>query len=381
MKSLHLIKTSFGAGWALRQIRELSKLGIEVHVALPGNGPMVGQYTEAGATEHFLQSDFPIRTPWTFPTLAGRFRKLVDQVQPDIIHSHFVGTTLTMRFALGNRYAIPRVFQVPGPLHLEHLLFRISEIASAGPTDYWIGSCQWTCERYRIAGVSPNRVFLSYYGGDLGQLSMGPQGKLRSELGLMPNCKIIGMVSYIYAPKRHLGQTRGLKGHEDLIDAIKICLEVAPNIICVMIGGAWDNATSYEKKVRAYAYERCGDRVIFLGNRNDVPDLYADMDVAVHPSHSENVGGAGESLALAVPTIATNVGGFPDVVIDGETGWLVPPRSPEMLAKAIKEALAGPEEAHMRATKGQKLARELFDIKKTATEIKSIYEHILGSAC
>lgn len=381
MKALHLIKTSVGADWALRQIRELSKLGVEIHVALPGDGPTVGKYTAAGATEHLLQADFPIRALWKFPDLAGNFQRLVAKIQPDIIHSHFVGTTLTMRLALGLRHAIPRVFQVPGPLHLEHTLFRSAEIATAGSVDYWIGSCEWTCRRYRRSGVASDRVFLSYYGGDMETLKMRPPGKLRTELGLAPDCKIIGMVSFMYAPKYYLGQTRGLKGHEDLIDAVKRCLEAEPNIRCVMVGGAWDHAASYEKKVQDYAYKRCGDKVIFLGNRSDVPDLYADMDVAVHPSHSENVGGAGESLLLGVPTIATNVGGFPDVVINGETGWLVPPRSPQLLAKSIMAALSDPEKAHTLAVKGQRFARALFDVRKTAAEIKTIYARILDRTC
>lgn len=94
MRVLHLIKTSVGATWALRQIRELVKLGIEVHVALPGGGPMAGKYNEAGAIEHLLQSDFPVRAPWRFSALSAKLSALVKTIQPDIIHSHFVGTTL-----------------------------------------------------------------------------------------------------------------------------------------------------------------------------------------------------------------------------------------------------------------------------------------------
>src|SRR6266508_2536216 len=143
MKILHLLKTSVGATWALRQIRELVKFGLEVHVVLPPGGPMVGKYTEMGVSEHLMQTDFPIRSPWQFPSLSAKFTRLVDTVQPDIIHSHFVGTTLTMRLALGRNHHIPRVFQVPGPLHLEHPLFRAVEIGTAGPADSWIGSCEW----------------------------------------------------------------------------------------------------------------------------------------------------------------------------------------------------------------------------------------------
>lgn len=378
IRSLHLIKTSAGASWALRQIAELVRLGVEVHVALPDGGPMVGRYAQVGAAEHLFQTDFPIRSPWKFPRLARDLSSLVQRIQPDIIHSHFVGTTLSMRLALGRGKAVPRVFQVPGPLHLEHTLFRIAEIATAGQADAWIGSCQWTCNRYAQSGIAPHRIFLSYYGTEIGTYSPKPQGKLRKELGLSPECKIVGMVAYMYAPKRYLGQKRGLKGHEDLIDAMKICLKKDPNIRCVIVGGPWNDATGYEDAVRKYAHDRCGDRVIFLGTRHDVPDIYADLDVVVHPSHSENVGGAAESCLLGVPTIATNVGGFPDLVKDGTTGWLIPSKDPKALSVAIMDALGNPHEARTRASAGQKLAREMFDVRNSAAKIKDIYKEILG---
>ncbi|NTU73621.1 glycosyltransferase family 4 protein [Candidatus Roizmanbacteria bacterium] len=376
MKSFHLIKTSIGAGWALRQIRELVSLGIVVHVALPEGGPLVGEYSAVGATEHLFQTDFPIRSPWMFPALAVQFRRLVNEIKPDIIHSHFVGTTLTMRLALGRSHSIPRVFQVPGPLHLEHPFFRNTEIATAGFADHWIGSCQWTCDRYGQSGIENGRIHLSYYGGDLDAFQQRTTGSLRKELGVDYRTKIIGMVAFMYAPKAYLGQRRGLKGHEDLIDAVAICKQKFPDLLCVIIGGAWNNKKSYEDQVRRYAATKCGDKVIFLGTRHDVPDLYPDIDVAVHPSHSENVGGAVESLMNAIPTIASNVGGFPDLVRPGDTGWLVPPKSPEILADAIMEVLNNSDHARCLARRGQVLANNLFDVRRTATEVADIYEKI-----
>ena len=372
MRALHLLKTAVGAAWALRQMRQLVELGVDVHVALP-DGPLIPQYRAAGIAVHLAQFDLPLRRPQSWPGVFARLRALVAAVQPDIIHSHFVGTTLTMRLALGRSHPVPRLFQVPGPLHLEHPFFRRAEIASAGPPDSWVGSCRWTCDRYIRSGIAPGRVFLSYYGIDTGAFVPAAPGTLRAELGLSPQQRVVGMVAYMYAPKRYLGQSRGLKGHEDLIDALALARRQRPEVIGVFVGGAWNNATAYEQQVRAYAHQRLGDAAVFLGTRHDVAALYADFDVVAHPSHSENVGGAAESLLLAVPTISTNVGGFPDVVIPGETGWLVPPRSPSHLADAISEALADPAHAHALAAQGQRHARHLFDVRRTAREIHDIY--------
>lgn len=378
LKALHLVKTSTGALWAFQQMRELVKLGVDVHVALPPGGPRVSEYEAAGIIIHPLQLDFPMRQPWYSPKAFGALRNLVSRIDPDIIHSHFVGTTLTMRLALGKTHPIPRVFQVPGPLHLEHPFFRQAEIFTAGRSDYWIGSCEWIRDRYHKSGIAQNRLFLSYYGGDLSNLIWHKKGKLRKELGIGPGVKIVGMVAFMYGPKWFLGQRRGLKGHEDLIDALAICQKTEPNLIGVFIGGAWPyHAVSYEKRVRAYGWKRCGDRAIFMGTRNDVPELYPDLDVAVHPTHSESLGGASQSLLSAVPTIATNVGGMPDVVRPGDTGWLVPPRDPVRLAKTILEALQDPAHAHCMAIKGQNFIKQLLDVKKTARQVLEIYNDII----
>lgn len=377
MRVLHLIKTSVGAAWALRQVRELVKLGIEIHVAIPPGGPLVPQYEAAGAVVHLAQFALPIRYPQQWPRLFSHLRQLVECVKPDVIHSHFVGTTLTMRMALGRRHPTPRLFQVPGPLHLEHAFFRRAEIATAGPRDYWMGSCSWTRDRYIASGIPDDRVFLSYYGCDIDQFERRTPGKLRDELGLEPDTQIVGMVAFMYPPKRYLGQRRGLKGHEDLIDALAICMERDPKIVGVFVGGAWNKADAYERKVRTYGTARLGERARFLGTRDDVPELYPDFDVAVHPSHSENVGGAAESLLLGVPTIATNIGGFPDLVRHGETGWLVPPRDPKQLADAIIDALSSRERARTMAYRGQQLARQVMDIRNNTATVVRAYEAIL----
>lgn len=377
MRVLHLVKTSAGASWALRQMRELVTLGVDVHVALPDEGPLLDKYLAAGVSVHIAATALDQKRPWTVPRSCAAVRALVDELRPDLLHSHFVANALTARLALGPNHRTPRIFQVPGPLHLESTPFRIAEVASAGRSDYWIGSCKWTCQRYVQSGISSQRVFLSYYGSDLRPFIAATGGKLRSELGLAQSTKVVGMVAFMYRPKWYLGQRRGLKGHEDLIDAVASLVPETPDVVCVIVGGAWDS-TTYEQSVRDYGRCRLGDRVIFLGTRSDVAELYPDFDVAVHPSHSENLGAAVESLAAGVPTIATDVGGFPDVVQPGVTGWLVKPNSPPDLAQAIRDALTNPEQGLLMARQGQALVKDTLDVRRTAQEVLDIYGQVLS---
>jgi len=379
VKILGLSKTSVGAPWAVRQARDLVKLGVEIHIALPPDGPRVQQFRDVGAIVHPLAPDLPVRAPWRYPRVRQELRDVVAQVQPDIIHSYHVGTTLTMRLALGRLCPTPRVFQVPGPLHLEHAFYRRAEIATAGPSDYWIGTCHWIAERYRRSGVAPERLFVSDYGVDLDEHTDRERGYLRRELGLDASAILVGMVGLMYAPKHYLGQTRGLKGHEDLIDALALCLRENPDLRGVFIGGAWNNAGAYESHVRAYARRLCGDYAIFLGTRADVPRLLPDLDIAVQPSHTEGVAAtAVEAQLLGIPVIATNVGGQPDLIVDGETGWLVPPRAPARLAAAIMDAVRNPEHTRMMALAGQERARRLFNGVENNRQVLDIYHTILS---
>lgn len=162
MKSLHLVKTSVGAKWAYRVMRDLVEMGDEVHVAMPTNGTLISLYKNSGVIVHELNYSML----HAFQSIQG-IRKIVKEVQPDIIHSHFVITTLLMRLALRN-VNIPRVFEVPGPLHLEHFIYRQADILTAQKKlDFWIPTCHWSYNAYSKCKISDKRLFLTYYGSDL----------------------------------------------------------------------------------------------------------------------------------------------------------------------------------------------------------------------
>lgn len=380
MKVLHIVKTAVGATWACEQVRVLRSLGVDVTVALPSDTEgLAPHYRESGATVVQVNLDFPAREPWRLPGTLKACRELVAQVAPDLIHTHHVGTTFVVRLALGKHSSIPRVFQVAGPLHLENAIFADLDIRLAGLPDYWIATCQWTQRKYFELGISSNRVFLSYAGTDIKPFQGIRAGRLRREIDIADSVPLVGMVAYMYAPKWFLGQRQGLKGHEDFFAALNLARETRPEMHGVIIGGPWGNAHWYENRLRHLGLRLCGSSLAFLGTRRDVPELYPNLDLVVVPSHSENVAhGAVEPLLSGVPVVATNVGGLPDLIQDGKTGWLVPPHNPAALARTILEALENKDEARRRTIEGQKLAQRLFDVERTGREVAAIYERILA---
>lgn len=372
MRVLHLLKTGIGASWAVRQASALRERGLDIHVALP-DGPRVADVEASGLTAHIIDPGLPTGKLNLFAPRRKQLLALLEQVQPDLVHSHFVSTTLMLRLSLGRGHRLPRIFNVPGPLHLENAVTRRMELLTAGPSDSWIASCEWTRQRYLSSGISASRLSLAYYfADDLADVPLC--GQFRAELGLEADVPLIGMVAFMYAPKRFLGQRTGLKGHEDLIDAMVLVRQRVPNAKVVLAGGAWAGAEKYELSVRNYGKKRLGADALFLGTRDDIPRLYADFDIAVHPSHSENLGGAAESLQAGVPTIATSVGGFPDLIINEVTGLLVPPRDPVRMSSAIIHMLENRHLAREMAAAGADRAARLLDQQTNIAAVLSAYD-------
>lgn len=123
---------------------------------------------------------------------------------------------------------------------------------------------------------------------------------------------------------------------------------------------------------------RLGDHVRLLGPRDDVPALMAAADLVVHPSHEEGFSNTIlEAMAAGKAVVATDVGGIPEAVEDGVTGLLVPPCSPDRLAKALLSLLEDPARARGMGDAGRRRVRETFPLAKMVGEIEDLYEEIL----
>jgi glycosyltransferase involved in cell wall biosynthesis len=380
MRVLHIVKTADGASWAAEQAEHLARLGVEVHVALPaGTGRAIPLWRRAGATVHIADVSLPVMRPWL---LAGRVkaaRRLVDDLCPDLIHTHFVTNTLLIRSALGRNHPVRRIYQVAGPLHLEYAAYRTADLRSAGPEDYWIGSSLCIVRLYIAAGVPNSRVFLSYYGSSQILRQTERTWVFRRSLGIPDSEFVVGNANLMYPPKRYLGHRVGIKCHEDVIDALGVVMRKRHNVTGLLIGGEWGGGRRYETRLRERAARR-SPKILMPGfiEAERIQQLWPDFDCAVHVPLTENCGGVIEPLAAGVPTIASNVGGLPEIVVKEKTGKVVPVRDPSALADAIVAVLEDIPGHRRLANAGQALVRNTFDVRRTAAEVLSIYRQVTG---
>ncbi|MEG9528778.1 MAG: glycosyltransferase [Hyphomicrobiales bacterium] len=180
------------------------------------------------------------------------------------------------------------------------------------------------------AGGRPSRVTIVPNGLDL-DLDPRPQTELRAELGL-PAGPLVGVFSRL-AP---------WKGQDVVIDA----LATLPDVRCIVVGAALFGEDAYAADLRARVAARgLSDRVLFLGQRADVPRLMQAVDAVVHPSVDPEPFGRTlvEAMLAGVPVIATDAGASAEILDDGAAGILVPPRRPDRLAAALADLFADPD--------------------------------------
>ncbi|MGH2933059.1 MAG: glycosyltransferase [Gaiellaceae bacterium] len=161
-----------------------------------------------------------------------------------------------------------------------------------------------------------------------------------------------------------------VKGQRTLLEALPRLKATA-----VLVGRDLEQDGVYERSLRAEA-ERLGvaDRVVFAGYRGDVPAVLAGCDVFCLPSHAEGLPLVVlEAMAQGKPVVATPVGGTAELVVDGETGLLVPPGDAAALAEALSALLGDPERARRLGAAGRARVEREFSLAASARRVLSLY--------
>jgi len=171
-----------------------------------------------------------------------------------------------------------------------------------------------------------------------------------------------------------LGNLYPVKGHVYLIRAARIILQHRPDIHVVILGrGAEESVLRAEAKSLGIE-----NRIHLLGYRNDASRWLATMNVFTLPSLSEGLPlSLLEAMAAGIPPVVTDVGGMPEVIRDGETGFIVPPRNPEAMALKIRCLLEDSQVAATLAAAGQRQVRQRFSLEAMLAQYTSLYQEVL----
>lgn len=186
----------------------------------------------------------------------------------------------------------------------------------------------------------------------------------RTELGVHPDDEVVGIVANLHA----------IKDHATLLRAFPAVLAARPRARLVVVG----DGVEREPLERLATTLGIRERVIFAGRRPQRPTMHWLFDVSVLCSLGEGFpNSVVEAMAAARPLVVTAVGGVPDVVVEGETGFQVAPSSPDQLARRIVELLRAPSLRARLGEAGAQRARAEYHAPRVIQRLESLYESYL----
>jgi glycosyltransferase involved in cell wall biosynthesis len=308
--------------------------------------------------------------------------RLVDDLRADVVVSHLFASALAGRLSLLGS-GVPHVYVSHGPLYLENPVIRLVERVLARLDRHHLGSSGAMVNAYRQLGIPADRLSLvpNPVAADWADLDHDElRHRTRAELGIPPEAFVAVCVAYFYAPKRLVHRGRGIKGHDVLLEAWRQHRSRRGTDELILVGsGFGPGGEAYRDEVRHRFADVPG--VHWIGGVPDVRPYFCAADVNVAPSLSENQGSACEAGALGLPTVASAVGGLPEVVVDGWSGWLVVPDDVAALAAALDDAAsADPAEIDRRGEKARRCVAELHDEPTVSGHWADVVEQVARAA-
>lgn len=219
-------------------------------------------------------------------------------------------------------------------------------------------------------GVKEQKIEVIRNGIVLPPRSKGSSGPspLRREFGIPAGTPVCACV----------GRLVSGKGIDFYLRAARIVLGRGRDVRFLMIG-AGSSERNYRSEVEMLARQlRLDDRVIFTGQRQDVSEILRDVDIVVHPSLTEGLSNVIlEAMAACIPVVATRVGGNPELVEDGRTGFLVPVENADEIADAVCRLLDQPEMAQAFGDRARRRVVDEFAMDRMLSKTEALYLRLL----
>jgi len=294
------------------------------------------------------------------------FRKYADRHGIQIAHGYMNKTSLfAVLSSLGtHRIAITSRLNT-GYWYTPSLrtMFRLMNLRSDGIMANSLEAKRIAVETERL---DPDRVKVVYQGVDMTKFSRGLGDPSAAEkLGVPRNARVVGITANL----------RPVKDHALFLRAAKIVADEVNDVAFLLVG----RGELYDELRAQAAQLGIGDRVFFTQGEGKVMDYLARMSIGCLTSISEGFSNAiMEYMAAGMPVVAIDVGGNRDAIIEGETGFLVPERSPEAFAKPIIRLLRDEPLRTQMGQAGFERCTENFEVQKTIGQLEAYYESLLA---
>ncbi len=339
--------------FTVRLSNELSRRGH--HVTFASEGGELKEVLESPINHLFAPTRK--KSPWGIWQLARQLREILISKEIDVVHANSPTTALAARLARGKRH-IPVIASAhgfwkpwtrPGVAAIYHLGADRIAVCSRYLTEQLIRN-----------GFPRGKAEIVYNGIPIPSPDPKIRKAIREELGLSPNQRVLVTVARLVPEK----------GINYLLEAMTSILVEQPRAVLLLVG---DGPVRGELEELA---QKLGvqDSVRFLGNRQDVARLLCGADLFCLPSLIEGLPlSIAEAMAASLPVVATEVGGVPEIVLEGITGCLASPCNPPHLALKILRLLEWPEKMRQMGEAGRKRALNHFSIEQMTSHFEALY--------
>jgi glycosyltransferase involved in cell wall biosynthesis len=332
---------------------------------------------------------FPRPTPLTFKapwlnTLLAPFRKLINVyrglIAPALVQARFLKEQkidlVNLNNSITRNHSWMLAAQLAGKKCVTHEM-GINMSYSWGSRFFGKRLERVICLSHAIhngmrkCGVDFPNIMVIHCGIDLSRYHIveTPQ-VLREKYRIPANSPVIGVV----------GNVRQWKGQETLVRATALLKPAYPDIRCILVGDCGEADRAYGALLERLCQELgIVDNVIFAGFQRNAIDYMELMDVVTHTSvHPEPFGIVTlEAMSRAKPLVSTTIGGPAEVVISGETGLLVEPGKPELLAAAVNTFLSDMERARAIGRRGYDRLHSHFSMQQNLDKTMQVYSQLL----
>ena len=333
--------------------------------SITGGGDMIDRMSNAGSRVFLLA-----KRRRGDVTAVTKLAHLIRREKVDLLHLHnspgmFWGTLAQIASATG----VPIVRTEHNPYHPEELpaLYRWLYPRFTKRASKVICVSERVRQSFaeRFPGLAdrfveiPNGIRMQDYE------KLPPRAECRAQFKLLPGAKLIGTV----------GRMVAVKNHKLLIEALFRVRQTVNDVHLAIIGEG-----DMRESLAAYAADLgVSEYVSLVKETQTIGHFYGAIDIFCLSSDSEGMPlTLLEALASGVPVVSTEVGGIPEVIESGKTGYLVPKGSAEFLAKRIVELLQDPSKAAELALNGRKMVRERFPAEKMIGAIENVYDEVLA---
>jgi len=356
-------KSDYFTGAAM-QLRDLAAgLAGRGHHVVVATRPSA-RWAQACAAARVLHAEVPMRSGLDLAS-AWTLARLIRRHRIDVVHCQ-KGRARTLALLAGLTVSIPVLVLNRG---VSFPLDRWNRLGYTTPrVTAIVAVCESIKRRLVAAGVEAGKIDVIYSGTDLTRFHPGLDGRrVRAELGLGPEHVLITQVGI-----------RSWRGNDDVMEAMTRVCHAAPHARLLFVGAPLPRIAILREK----AFRRgIGEAVLVLGHREDVPEILAASDLVVDASYAGLglTGSLREALAVETPVIGTDLEGHPELIVEGETGLLVPPRNPDALAQAILRVIENPTRARAMARAGRKRVEAQFSMAQKIQRTEALYERLLAA--